>query len=204
MLGSLEYSSAMKIQEAEKQSLLAGKSSGCILFLEHNPPVITLGRRCGTDELLLSEELIKSSGYAIARAERGGLATVHEPGQLVIYLVLPVKPKAVSDFVLSAVLPAAEALSESFESELHYSDENPGIWHKDKKCASVGFDLRHGVSSHGIAVNICNSMKGFSFINPCGQSAEIMTSISEICGRDVSVKEAVDILLPVYKNKFSG
>lgn len=207
-LGKINYESAMSAQEEEKLRVLEGKSGGCIFFLEHVPPVITLGRHCGRENILASEEVLRRRGFSILRASRGGDATVHEIGQLVAYFVLPVKAKTAAAFVQGIADTAAAALNENFATNLYYNDEAAGLWHAtsagEKKCASIGFSLSGGVSTHGMAINVCNTLEGFDFINPCGMPSQVMTTLSALIGRRVSVEEAVAVLSAAYTAAFSA
>jgi lipoate-protein ligase B len=197
MLGLIDYSSADEIQQREKQHVIAKESPGCIFFLEHHP-VITLGRHCGDGDILHSETFLGEQGYSVVRSSRGGNVTVHEPGQLVIYYVLPVKSKDSAAFVSGIARPVAGALNSHFGTNLSFAANNPGIWQDGKKCASIGFDLRQGVSMHGMAVNVCNSLLGFSFVNPCGMSSSVMTTLSALAKRNVTVEETASLLASIY------
>ncbi|MDR3237251.1 MAG: lipoyl(octanoyl) transferase LipB [Spirochaetia bacterium] len=197
MLGLIDYSSACEIQQREKLRVLEKESPGCVFFLEHHP-VITLGRHCGAGDILYPETFLDKQGYSVARSSRGGNVTVHEPGQLVVYYVLPVKSKDSAAFVSGIAGPVISALNSHFGTNLSFPAENPGIWQDGKKCASIGFDLRQGVSMHGMAVNVCNSLLGFSFVNPCGMSSSVMTTLSALAERNVTVEETASLLASIY------
>ena len=66
-----------------------------ILMLEH-PPVFTLGRRGGAENLLVSESFLEKSGIAITQVERGGNITYHGPGQLVVYPIVDLEAAQIS------------------------------------------------------------------------------------------------------------
>ena len=59
-------------------------------------------------------------------------------------------------------------------------DNCPGLWWQGKKLASIGLEIKQGVSMHGCAININNSLEGFNEIVPCGFSSCEMISLSEI------------------------
>ena len=198
-LGIIDYNSASVLQEKEKQSVIEKRSSGAVFFLQHYP-AITLGRHCGYDGILYTEELLAKHGYSVFKSSRGGKATAHEPGQLVIYYVLPVKSKDSAAFIASIVEPLTAALNLHFGLNLSFLAHNPGIWQDGMKCASIGFDLRDGVSMHGVALNVSNSLAGFSFINPCGMPSSVMTTLSALAGREISVEEAIKPLTLLYQN----
>jgi lipoate-protein ligase B len=60
-------------------------------------PVVTLGKRAELNEELLGtrDELV-ARGFEIAETDRGGQATLHSPGQLVIYPIVPIQKLKIS------------------------------------------------------------------------------------------------------------
>ena len=61
-----------------------------ILVLEH-PPVYTLGRRGGLENLCVPDAVLAKEGISVVRIERGGDITYHGPGQLVVYPILDLR-----------------------------------------------------------------------------------------------------------------
>ena len=43
-----------------------------------------------------------------------------------------------------------------------------GVWVGDRKIGAVGVRISHGVTSHGIALNVCPDLEAFRHIIPCG------------------------------------
>ena len=81
----LPYLEALERQRARREQILEGQAPEALWALEHDP-VITTGRRLPED--LPSEEALLAAGVTLARTERGGRATWHGPGQLVIYALI--------------------------------------------------------------------------------------------------------------------
>ena len=185
ILGAISHDEAMHLQEQEYKRVRSGISHGSVFFLEHNPPVITLGRRAGAQSLLVREDDILRRGYQLRTTNRGGLATVHEPGQAVVYFVLPVAPKSGSIFVSQILQLAAEFLENTYGILVRNDVSRPGLWWNEKKLCFCGFDFSGGISRHGIAINVSNSLEGFSMIVPCGMPDARATSVSEILERHV-------------------
>ncbi len=180
VIGIIGYDEAMLLQDAEYQNVRDGISQGAIFLLEHDPPVITVGRRTDRCFFLLSENELANQGYQLRKTTRGGLATAHEPGQAVVYFVIPTPAKSSASFVLNIMRVAAEFIARTYGIQCDYDDSRPGLWINGMKLCSCGFDFTGGISRHGIAINVSNSMKGFSFIVPCGMPEAKITSISEI------------------------
>ena len=165
-LGSVEYTKALKTQEQHVQNILDGGNE-IILGLEH-PSVITLGKRGGS---------VTRKNIPIIQTNRGGLATGHEPGQVVIYPIINLKKRNIGIRTWVSILE---------ESIISYLEENrltpttgvhSGIWVSEKKIASIGLNIVQGVSMHGISLNVHNSLTIFSDMQVCGIPDLSMTSM---------------------------
>ena len=71
--------------------------------------------------------------------------------------------------------------------------KSPGVYVDDKKIASLGLRIRHGVSFHGIAVNVNMDLEPFSRINPCGYPGLEVLQISDLIGDMQLDKVAKDL-----------
>ena len=80
---------------------------------------------------------------------------------------------------------------------------NRGIWVKDNKLGSIGIRVRHGVSFHGMALNIAPDFTHFNWIQPCGLQGVGVTSFARERGGGVDYQEAkesaIDHLQSVFK-----
>lgn len=56
---------------------------------------------------------------------------------------------------------------------------NHGVWCGDRKLGSVGIAVRHGVSYHGMALNVNLDLEPFGWVNPCGMSGVSMGSMEQ-------------------------
>jgi len=202
--GIVDYDSALRMQLEEKNSVKNGKGRGSIFFMEHDPPVITLGRRASAASLLFPGEYMKQRGYSVCKTGRAGDITVHEPGQLVVYFVLPVESKKSGMFVRNIMEITGKCIRENYGINALYEEKRPGLWVMEKKICSSGFDMTGGVSMHGIAINVSNSMEGFSLIIPCGMQGVEMTSLSIESGRNITVNEVRKSLSSCYRKEISG
>jgi len=64
-----------------------------------------------------------------------------------------------------------------------------GVWTKGRKIASIGVGVRHWITMHGFALNVCGDLAPFEHIVPCGITNVTMTSIEKETGRTWSVAE---------------
>ena len=184
----VEYQKARDLQShlvsARRDKII---DSDIILILEH-PPVFTLGRRGGLENLSVSESFLKKSNIPVIHVERGGDITFHGPGQIVVYPIINLEKArlAVTDYVsnLEEVM-----IQTAKDSGIHAQRNglNRGIWIGKKKLGSIGIAIRRGISFHGMALNVNLSLEPFNWINPCGLQNIKMTSIQKEVPHSVSL-----------------
>jgi lipoyl(octanoyl) transferase len=170
--GRVDYQRALVWQEALVARRLAGGPDALVL-LEH-PPVYTLGR--GGDLRHLGGAA--TTGVSIVRAQRGGQATYHGPGQLVGYPVLGLRDIRPD---VGWYVHALEEVLIGVVADLGILAGRrpglPGVWCDGRKIASVGVAIRRWVTWHGFALNVGKDLSGFAAITPCGITGVEMTSI---------------------------
>src|SRR5260370_860478 len=62
-----------------------------------------------------------------------------------------------------------------------------GVWVGDRKIASIGVGVRHWITMHGFALNVCGDLSPFNHIVPCGINNVAMTSMEKETGTAFSV-----------------
>jgi lipoate-protein ligase B len=177
-LGRVPYREATELQESLRERVIAGELPDLMLLLEH-PPVYTLGRRSAPGDLPLSEDWLREQGIEVVRTERGGKLTYHGPGQLVGYPIVHVPD--VLEYVRGmerALVAALAGAGVRARGRLADGREFTGVWVEDRKIASIGVHLSHGVSTHGFAVNVDNDLAPFGWVVPCGMPDVKMTSLA--------------------------
>jgi lipoyl(octanoyl) transferase len=117
---------------------------------------------------------------ALVQTDRGGNVTYHGPGQAVLYPVVDLEQAriGVTDFVygLEEIMGLT---AKDFGVCIHRDPRNHGMWKDSKKIGSVGLSIKHGISIHGLALNVSMDLTPFSWINPCGMSGVSMTSLEQ-------------------------
>lgn len=198
--GLTPYREAYKRQNRMVDEHLAGRGRDTLALVEH-PPTVTLGRRAGVADLHLSEETYARHGVELVRINRGGLATAHEPGQLVAYPILAL-PKHDLRWYAQTFLTAVVALLEDFGLEGTLREQDPGVWIQGRKVCSFGIAVKKWVACHGIALNLNNSLETFSMIVPCGHPDEIVTSVAREIGRSVALDEVRERFVAYFSEAF--
>ena len=65
-----------------------------------------------------------------------------------------------------------------------------GVWVAERKIASIGVGVRHWITMHGFALNVCGDLTPFHKIVPCGISNVAMTSMENETGKPIAVVDA--------------
>lgn len=170
--GTLSYAEGLNAQALaiSKISILA---RGTILGLEHSA-VVTLGKRgIAKDDLNVSEEELSNRGVELFRSERGGQATLHSPGQLVIYPCVSLRALnvGVREYVETLQLTTRDFLKDH-GVDAFLADDEPGVYTKTGKIAAFGVKVSKGIASHGVAINVKNDLSLFGLIRSCGKPLE--------------------------------
>jgi lipoyl(octanoyl) transferase len=174
-LGRVEYREATALQERLREQVGEGELPELMLLLEH-PPVYTVGRRSDGGELPFGEAFYRERGIDIVTTPRGGKLTYHGPGQLVGYPIMRVG--SVPEFILTMERSIVTALADAgLEAGTKRGHKHVGVWVGERKIASVGVHISHGISSHGFAITVDNDLDPFTWVVACGLPEVQMTSL---------------------------
>jgi lipoate-protein ligase B len=161
------------------------------MLVEH-PPVVTIGRHPNAQQnLLASPKLLQLRGVEVVETDRGGDITVHGPGQLVAYPIIPLNHYNLNLHAYLRLLEEVviQTLSH-FQIPAERSQGATGVWTKDAnaqaadglaKICAIGIKLRRWVTFHGIALNVSTDLTYFDLINPCGLGRPV-TSLQRLLG----------------------
>ncbi|MCS7129602.1 MAG: lipoyl(octanoyl) transferase LipB [Candidatus Caldarchaeum sp.] len=179
-LGLADYLETHKLMLMLVERRVKNEIRDTVLMLEH-PDVYTLGRR-GLEENVLDKSI------PVYRVERGGDATYHGPGQLVVYPIISLAENklGVADLVKTLEEAVIRVLAE-YGVEACRVDGKPGVWVSGKKIASIGLALKNWVSYHGLAFNVNTDLEKFKGIRPCGMDSDVMTSLHMLKGRRIDM-----------------
>ena len=190
-----DYSRVLHLQRRIVAAKKAGRmTADAALILEH-PPVFTLGRNGGRENLIASEDFLERRGIQVVQIERGGNITFHGPGQLVVYPILDLNRAGLGVRAYVGGLETAMVRTAADWGLRSAGDEaNRGVWIDGKKLGSIGVAVTRGVCFHGLAFNVNLSLEPFSWINPCGIQNCRMTSLMAELSRKIPmhrVREAM-------------
>lgn len=193
-LGNLEFKKSVRLQEDLLQLALQ-TNCNFIIGLEH-PAVLTLGHRADA-----AFEVLNHSALPVERVSRGGLATVHSEGQLVIYPVLNLRELnlGVREYVCLLLKTTNELLA-SLGVESATDEKTIGVFTKTGKIAFCGVQVKNGVSQHGISLNVRNDLSHFKAIRSCGISE---ASFDRLCdhGVNMTLQEIFERWFEIFRSR---
>jgi lipoyl(octanoyl) transferase len=182
--GTVPYEEARQAQRLLEGRRQREEIGDVLLLLEH-PPVYTRGRRATADELPMGVEWYEAQGIEVRDTDRGGRVTYHGPGQLVAYPIVSLSPYGddVHEYVRRLERVMIGALAEH-GVEAGLIEGQTGVWVGERKIGSIGVHVSRGVTTHGLAVNVCNDLQPFEWIVPCGIEGCAVTSLSRELGAE--------------------
>jgi len=181
-LGRVDYATGLELQETIVHLVKEGRIGHTLLLLEH-PPVITLGRNAGMQNIVASREFLTSQGVELFETNRGGDVTFHGPGQLVGYPIFDLRAFTPRIGAVDFVRQLEEAIIRTC-GDLGVPTQRvsglTGVWTQQDhtaKIAAIGVHISRAVTSHGFALNVSTNLDYFKMIVPCGISDKPVTSL---------------------------
>lgn len=201
-LGLIPYHEAYQIQMKTVAAVISGAPN--TVFLCEHPAVLTLGRIAAEQNILVSPEELNNRKVELAKIDRGGEVTLHNPGQLVVYPIINLNEQGRG---LRAYLHKLEQVAidllDDFDILARRIEGQRGVWVGSRKIASIGVGVKKWVSYHGIAINVCNDLSLFSIIRPCGLDVQ-MASIESLKASPVKMPEVKRRFMHHWQRHFSA
>ena len=211
-LGRVAFAPALALQE----EIVARKSNDAsmedhLLLLEHEP-VFTIGRTPDLSSLSASGSRPTRDGklgtvhlpHPLFAINRGGQATYHGPGQLMGYPIIDLRRCGhdLHKYLRWLERILIEVLAE-YGIAARQRESFTGVWVQDRKIASIGVGVRHWITMHGLALNVCGDLSPFNHIVPCGINNVAMTSMQKETGHTFSVAGVASRLEKLALNRIS-
>jgi lipoyl(octanoyl) transferase len=184
-LGRTDFANALALQEEIVAKKRADPSHPDELLLLEHEPVYTLGRTPDQSSLLGAAHL----PHPLFAINRGGQATYHGPGQLMGYPIIDLRGcgQDLHRYLRWLEQLLIEMLAQ-YEIAATQRASLTGVWVTDRKIASIGVGVRHWITMHGFALNVCGDLSPFDQIVPCGIDNVAITSMEKETGRAFSVE----------------
>jgi len=186
----IKYNFAINYMEKRLEQISMGKKNELIWTLEHDE-IYTGGTSYKENEIL-------DSSIKFIKTNRGGKITYHGSGQLVFYFVLDLKKRKINIKKLITIIEKTIIDTLDYFKIKSFADrKNIGIWYKKnkkiEKVAAIGIKVKKWIAFHGFSINICNDLKKYEKIVPCGIKEKKITNLLKIKNQDY--KAINDILI---------
>jgi lipoyl(octanoyl) transferase len=185
-IGRMEFATALALQE----ELVAKKREDAsledqLLLLEHEP-VYTIGRTPDRSSLSAAGRIRRGElgsdhlPHPVFSINRGGQATYHGPGLLMGYPIIDLR-RCGQDLhkYLRWLEQLLIDLLARYDIAAQRRDSLTGVWVGNRKIASIGVGVRHWITMHGFALNVCGDLSPFDHIVPCGINNVAITSMEK-------------------------
>ncbi len=201
-LGRVTYPEAAALQQKLVKARFEGRIGDILLVLEH-PPTITLGKFAKPENILLPAEVLATRGIGIYPSNRGGDVTFHCPGQLLIHPVMDLKRKArgLRGFITDLEEVALRVLW-GYSIPAERWSEHPGLWVEGKQIAALGLHFSHGISEHGVSLNVDPDLDSFEVINLCGLPGKAPASIAGELGKNITMSDVEEKIIHSFAEVF--
>lgn len=171
--GLVEYLHALQAMQ-EKVEIIRRGGEELVWFLEH-PPLVTAGTSAKDADIL-------DSSLPVFQTQRGGKHTYHGPGQLVVYVMIDLKKRDNDIRLFVRNLEEWIIKTLAFFNILAVRKEGRiGVWLDDpkgeRKIAAIGLRVTHGITWHGLSININPNLNHYKSIIPCGLKDFTVTSM---------------------------
>jgi lipoyl(octanoyl) transferase len=187
-LGHVAYDEAWALQQRLHDAVADGTQDDVVLLLEHEP-VYTAGKRTEPWER-------PTDGSRVVDVDRGGKITWHGPGQVTGYPIV----RLADPVDVVAYVRRVEQLLIDVCADLGLPtsrvEGRSGVWTTDgaRKLGAIGIRVSRGVTMHGFALNVCNSLAPYDAVVACGITDAGVTTLSAELGRDVTVDEVLPLI----------
>jgi len=202
-LGRIEFAQALALQDGMVARKREDHSMPDELFLLEHEPVYTIGRTPDRSSLSAAGSRPSRGGelgrthlpHPLFSINRGGQATYHGPGQLMGYPIIDLR-RCGQD--LHKYLRWLEQLLIDLLADFDIAGQRreslTGVWAENRKIASIGVGVRHWITMHGFALNVCGDLSPFDHIVPCGISNVTITSMEKETKKSFTVADVATTL----------
>jgi lipoyl(octanoyl) transferase len=190
-IGRMNFPDALQLQEEIVARKRADNDAADELLLLEHEPVYTIGRTPDKSSLLGAGHL----PHPVFAINRGGQATYHGPGQLIGYPIIDLRQcgQDLHKYLRWLEQLLIELLA-GYDIGATQRDGLTGVWidkpeiiGAGRKIASIGVGVRHWITMHGFALNVCGDLSPFAQIVPCGILNITMTSMELETGKPLAV-----------------
>lgn len=179
LLGLVDYSALLGLQEYLVYDLSGRNDASGILLLCEHPPTISMGREATRRDLRIDQNDLEQRELPVHWVSRGGGTFTHAPGQLALYLLVPLQKLQLG---LAAFQRQFEQSVLATCRELKFPAKRrsgePGLWSRGGQLAYFGASVRSWITCHGMFLNVTVDPRFLELAlpNPVGERSTTMQS----------------------------
>ena len=187
-LGTMPFDAALALQTEAREAVIEEREPPILYLVEH-PAVLTVGRRGSSEDILWSDEELATEGVGVSQTPRGGQVTLHAPGQLVAYPIIPIG-RQIRAHLHNLADTSVDLLSELGVEGAEFRMDHPGVWVDDIKLGSIRVHISRNVTLQGLSLNLSVDPKLFGALVSCGMQGLKMRSVADLVDAVPSVEDA--------------
>lgn len=201
-LGVIEYSKAYQLQMEFHRKRLNEEIPDTLLLVEHKP-TITVGKSGNLHNILARNAELRRQGFALSFIDRGEGITFYGPGQIVGYPIVNLKDrgKDIRRFVRDTEEVIISTM-QGFDIQADRHESRPGVWVDGQELAAIRLGIKRWITIRGFAINVVPYLSDCDRIDPCNFLSHKVTSMSQLLGSAVSVKEVMASLAMNFSEVF--
>jgi lipoyl(octanoyl) transferase len=201
LLGTLGHDPATALQRRLAYEAGERPPTAAVLICDHSPG-ITIGRAGSAGHVRLDADQLVARRWPVRWVARGGGVTLHVPGQVACYPVLPLGPlgRTPAGYVAELCQVVAEVVR-GFGLTPEVGGDAATVRVNGRRVATVGVSVRNGVTTGGVVVNVSPDLKLFRDI-ACDADPVPMTSLQRESAARVRVQAVRQRLLEAVHARF--
>lgn len=185
-LGVEGYSSVFEKMKDLQEKRIEDEIPDTLIFVIH-PEVVTLGPKA-------IREGVEVEDYETFETDRGGGATWHGPGQLVVYPIIKWKGDLQNvRAVISLMEDWAISAFEECGIDSYKDQAMQGVWVDGYKICSIGLSFFKWVSRHGMSINVNTPGTRVEGLSGCGMQEGVHTCLYKLGYRLDKEGKKIDI-----------
>ena len=178
LLGRVDFDEIQQLQRRLVYDLGEREGGGGSLILCEHPATISVGRSGSRAHILGDDDELRSRDLAVRWVNRGGGCVLHQPGQLVGYVILPLRAGELDlrGYLEGLDRVLVEVLAE-FDLKAVTRPDAPGVFLDNARVATIGVAVDRWIAYHGFTLNVSTFLEPFDLIREPGDPATRQTSM---------------------------
>lgn len=167
LLGQIPLEDALALQRRLVYDL-GERNGGALIVCEH-PASISVGRAGSRAHIRADDDELREMALPVRWVNRGGGCLLHLPGQLAVYVVLPLVRRGLNlgSYVGRLHDVLLDILTE-FDLKARTSPERSGVFLGHARVGSVAVAVNRWIASYGLTLNVGPYMAPFDLLDEPG------------------------------------